>query len=182
MWSKFSSCFFFFKNLLLSAGRMRISKKNEENKKTQITLFWVNIWSNYVAQHAWTKSWLNLGSSLDSFFLTFWGPLFIDKKMLKPLFYSVFSKNLHFWSPPPPPKIRNTIYEHNCANWCFCCPFFLRFCYFGVFVVSGSFGRFLRGLKNQQNNQKGKKTTRCKQQNHSVLFSKREKPDNTDTK
>ena len=72
--------------------------------------------------------------------------------------------------------------------------FVLFFCIFGFWgfcCVRFYGGLFLRGMKkrqnskkwqnSKQNNKKGKKTTRCKQQNHLVLFL-REKPDNTVTK
>ena len=42
-------------------------------------------------------------------------PILVVTNMLKPLFYSAFSKTLHVLSPRP--KNRNTICEHNCANW-----------------------------------------------------------------
>ena len=139
-------------------------------RKRQITIVWVKTWSDYIAQHVWTKFWLNLGPSFDSTFLTF----LAFQKMPKPLFYSVFSKICIF---KPTPQNRNTICEHNCANWkkTFVGFFFSIFC---VFAVSGLFGHFSRGMETinsiqNKTTKKGNKTTRCKQQNHLVLLQKR---------
>ena len=47
----------------------------------------------------------------------------------------------------PPPKIGNTICEHNCANWKAIAPFFCILVL--VFAVS-VFRLFWRGMRNQQ--------------------------------
>ena len=129
-------CFlcFYFQKYFLSAGRMRFSQK-----KRKLPFFWVKTWSNFVAQHTWTKFWLNLGPSFDSTFLAVWGHFSFYKRCWNHYFYSGFSKNELF--KPTPPKLRKTICEHNCANWFFYCPFFLlfAFCFFAVSGFGGSF-------------------------------------------
>ena len=60
---------FFFKNPLLSAVRMtffRKTRKKRKTKKKKKHIFWVKTWSNFVAQHTWTRFWLNLGPDFDS--------------------------------------------------------------------------------------------------------------------
>ena len=133
----------FFKNLLLSAGRMSFSKANRK-KKTKITIF--KIWSNYVMQHIWTKFWLNLGPSLDSTFLTF---LAFFQNMPKALFYGVSRKDLAHL-----PKI-GTLFVNTAALTEKKLSLFPAFLFF-VFVVFG-FGFFWEQWKKQtfkQNNEK----------------------------
>ena len=129
-----------------------------------------------VLTQPWTKFWLNL---FDMF-----GPFFLFQMCWNHSFYNAFSKNLHFLSPPQ--KIRNTICKHNCAKWSFI-HFFLHFCFYVFLLCPVFWVDFLRGTnkkktKPKTNNKKGKKTTRCKQQNHLLLFLRKKKPDNTDTK
>ena len=74
-WSKFSLffLFLFFKNLLLSAWRMRFLRKTSKKKRKKHFFFCVKSWSNFVAQHTWTKFWRNLGPSFDATFLLIFG-------------------------------------------------------------------------------------------------------------
>ena len=183
LWVKIGPGFLLF--FLLCLSKIALFLQNEifqkniwRKNKTKIARFWVKTWSNYVARHAWTKFWRNLGPSFDSTFLTFW-LFFHFQDMLKPLFYSVFSKTLFF---KPTPENRNTICEHNCANWFFLFVFSCIFAFWGFCCVWFFGGLFLVGVKktpkkgqnSKQNNKKGKMTTRCKQQNYLVVFSKRE--------
>ena len=106
------------------------SKSTQKDQKGQFS--WVKKSATCLDQfltQAWTKFWLKTCD-------TFWPFLFFN--MLKPHFYSIFSKNCIF---KPAPKIKNTICEHNCPNWkelfvplsAFCflgfllCPFLLFF-------------------------------------------------------
>ena len=79
--------------------------------------------------------------------------------------------------------MKNTICEQNRAIFFFSLSFFSAFLLFWVFAVSGFFGGlFLRGMKKQKNktnfktkqpkNKKGRRTTRCKQEDHLVLWQK----------
>ena len=106
----FLCCSFY---LLLSAGewdfQKTIGKKNNY-------FFWVKIWSHYVAQHAWTKFWLNFGPNL---------PIFFPKNIEATIFI-VFSAEFAFSAHPQ--KIMTIICEHECAN------LFLAFLFF-VFLL-----------------------------------------------
>ena len=98
--------FFFFKILLISVGSMRFFKKNNlKREDKELPFFWVNLFHIF-------------------------GPFFPFSHMLKPHFLQGFQQKLHVCCPPQ--KIRNTICEHNCANWCFfvlfCCIFVVFFC------------------------------------------------------
>ena len=81
----------------------------------------------------------------------------------------------------PPQKIKNPIYEHNCANWFFFVHCFCIFAFLGFCCVRFSWGSFLRGMKKQtktnskQNNKnkKGRRTTRCKQEDHLVFWQRK---------
>ena len=127
--------FLFFKNHPLSAGKTKFFKK-KKNKNGQNWPFPESKnWPIHVAQHRGANIWLRQGQFLTREISLFGPFLAFSKDMLKPHFYSVFGTNVHFLSPPP--KIRNTISEHNCANWknvpffCFfafwACPFLLFF-------------------------------------------------------
>ena len=99
-------------------------KKKKENKKQKNTFCWAENLSNYVAQHNWTDFQLNLGQIFSSTILLIFFLFSFLKRCSNPNFYSAFSKNNLFVAHPP--KIRNTICEHDCANW------FLSFsAYFG---------------------------------------------------
>ena len=52
-------------------------KEKRANKRQKNTISWVKTWSNYVAQHTWTKFWLNLGPSFDSTFLLIFGYFYL---------------------------------------------------------------------------------------------------------
>ena len=69
----FVPSFVFHKSSSFWRGKWDFLRRKD---KTIVTLFWVKPWSNYVAQHAWTKFWLNLGPSFHSTFLTFLGHSF----------------------------------------------------------------------------------------------------------
>ena len=137
---------------------------------------WAKNWFNYVAQHTWTNFRLRLGPILD-IFKTSWNHYF----------YSAFSVQLH--SKRPPPKIRTTICEHNCANrtrsvvpfsaflfWVFCCVWLFFFHLFGGEEWKSKWTQI------QNKTTKRNKTTRCKQEHHFVLLYEKKKADNTDIK
>ena len=94
-------------------------------------------------------------------------------------YFIVFEQKIRILKPTP--QKRGTLFVSTTALTDFIvCLFFLHFCFFFVFAVSGFWGVFiLRGMKIQkrqnskQNNKKRKKTTRCKQQNHLVLLLKK---------
>ena len=97
-WSKFYLFFWFSKIFFLLQGKWELSKKLK--KMTNIAIFGVETWSNYVAQRTWTKFWPNLG-------FKFWLNLFdilgpFSKDVEPPShFYSVFWQELIFLSSPP---------------------------------------------------------------------------------
>ena len=122
-----------------------------------------------VLSQPWAKFWLNLFD-----FWVFFFPFFSLKICWNHYVYSVFSNNLHFLSPPP--KIRNTICEHNCANFFYFGPFFSAFLLFWVFVVS-VFWSFVweewKKTKFKTQQQQRNENHKMKQQNHLVCFQKR---------
>ena len=139
-----------------------ILKKNK--KKTNITICCVKTWSNYVAQHTWTS----FDSTLDQVLTQpFWHFLafFLLKICWNHDFYSVFSKNLHYLSHPPP-KHRNTICEHNCANWK--CLFFSAFFVFCCVRFLLLFGRGMK-TKNKTQNKTTKKERRPQDANNKTI-------------
>ena len=77
--------FFVFQKSSSFCRENEILKKNEQKKRPKKHHFWVKTWSNFVAQHTWTKFWLNLGPSFDSTFLLILGYFYLFEKMLKPL-------------------------------------------------------------------------------------------------
>ena len=78
--------FFVFQKSSSFCRANEIFKKNEQKKEKLKHFFWVKTWSNFVAQHTWTKFWRNLGPSFDSTFLLILGYFYLFEKMLKPLF------------------------------------------------------------------------------------------------
>ena len=68
----FLFCFSFSKIFSFSREN-EITKNIWRKKRHKLPFSWVKTWSNYVARHTWTKFWLNLGPSVDSTFLTFFG-------------------------------------------------------------------------------------------------------------
>ena len=79
--------FLLFKNIILSAGRMRLLKKIKEKQKEQKkTIVCVENPSNYVAQHTWTDFQRNLGRIFNSTILLMLGLCFLFEKVPKPLF------------------------------------------------------------------------------------------------
>ena len=167
--SKSSFCFpyLFFRNLLLSAGKMRFFKAKQKNDKN--TIFWVKNLSNYVAQHTWTDFWLNLGQIFDSTYFTFLALFLLAQNMLKPL-NSIFVAH---------PQKGNTTCKHNCANWLLFVLFFCMFVYWGFCCVR--FWSFFERNEKQKTKtghkttKKRNKTTRCKQENHLLLLTKQRK-------
>ena len=112
----------------------------------------------------------------DSTFLTFLGHC-LFQNMPEPKFLSVFGNKCIF-SPPPKkgtPSVNTTALTGNI------CPFFRFFWGRGVLLCPLFVGSFLRGMKkppkktlnSKQNNKKGNKTTRCKHENHLVLFQQK---------
>ena len=111
-----------------------------------------------------TKFWLNL---LDTFLA-----LFHFSKYAETANFIVFSANICIFKPTP--KKLGTLFVNTTALTDFV---FVRFsCIFAFlgFLLCPFFGVFLerneKKTKFKRNQQKGKKTTRCKQQNHLVLF------------
>ena len=113
-------------------------------------------------------------TDFDSTFFTFLTPVFLSQNLLKPLFYRVFSKNNNFVAHP---KKLGTLFVNTTAltdllvlffcifgSLVFCCVHFL-----GVF-----FWKEWKTKDWTQNNPKINKTTRCKPDNHLVLFTKKE--------
>ena len=99
---KFSFFFlfwFFFKNILLSAGRMRCFKKIK-GKKEFVFLLRLNP-SNYVAQYTWTDFQRNLGRIFNSTILLILGLFSFLKKCRNHYFYSVFSPKNENFKPTP---------------------------------------------------------------------------------
>ena len=75
-WSNFSQFFLFsfFKNILLSAGRMRFLKKNEQNKNKKniflsqnLVQFCCATYLDQVLTQPWTKFWLNIFANFGVF-------------------------------------------------------------------------------------------------------------------
>ena len=114
--------------------------KRKENKWLKITIFWVKNLSNYVAQHNWTDFRLNLGQIFDSTILLIFCLFSFLKICSNPYSYSFSANNNIFVAHPQ--KIRNTICEHNCANWFFGVSFFSAFLVLGVLDVSVFWGSF----------------------------------------
>ena len=157
--------FLFFQNILLSAGRMRFYK-NKRTKKN--TFCWVEICPIMLRNR--------IGQIFNSAFFTCLAPFSFLKQCSNPIFIGLSAK-ITFLQPTP--KIRNTICEHNCANWFFVCPFFSAFLVWGGFAVSGFFGLFLKIKQWTQNNQNRNNTTRCKPTSRLVLFIKRKQTTQT---
>ena len=134
-----------------SSRFLKITKKTEN--KT-LPIFWVNNLSNYVAQHAWTDSWLDHGQIFDSTFSHVW-------------------RCKHCFLPTP--QKLGTLFVNTIALTDF---FALIFCilFFGLLLrlVFGLFFEIKKNKKLTQNNRKRNKTTRCKPENHLVLFTKKE--------
>ena len=152
-WSKFSSfVLFLFSNIFFSLqGEWDFSKKWRKGRRQKLPFFWVKTWSNYVAQHAWTKFWPILGPSLDSSCLTLFG-LFSFPKYVETTILGAFQQTSAFFKPAPPPKKIGTLFVNTTAltdkkkktfSVFFVSAFLFFFC---VFVVSG----FLRGMEKQK--------------------------------
>ena len=130
----FFNCFCFWKIFFFLQGEWSFPKNKRKNKN----IFWVENLSNFVAQHNWTDFQRNLGQIFNSTILLIFG-LFSFLKKCRNHYFIVFSaKNWKFISPPQ--KLKNTICEHNCANWFFFVRFFSAFLLFWVFAVSGFLG------------------------------------------
>ena len=136
---------FFLKDILFSAGRMRLVKtcaKIVLNSPQS----WVHIWSNYVAQHAWSRYWPNLGPDIDSTFWTFGHLLviFCCSLFAEATMYIVFSAQTSTFLSPPP-KNRNNICEHDCTKWK------IIFCYvFDLFLARHEEAKNEKNKKNKQ--------------------------------
>ena len=88
-----------------------------------------------------------------------------------PYFYSVFSKSHIFVAHPQ--KLGTLFVNTTALTEFFVCPFFCIFA-FWVFCCVRFFGVFFWKEWKTQNNQERNKTTRCKPENHLVLFTKKE--------
>ena len=128
-----------------------------------------------VLTQPWTKFWLNLLGILEpfSFYKRCWNHYFI---VLSP-------RNWNFLAHPK--QLRNTICEHNCANWKMFLSVFFALLFLFFFAVSGFWGVFsLRGMKKNnkktiKTKKKGSRTTRRKQEKPLSHVTKK---DNTETK
>ena len=94
-------------------------------------------------------------STLEHFW-HFWA-IFVFQSMLKPLFYSIFSRHFHFLGHP---KTLGTLFVTTTALTEEKCSFFFCILGFGVFAVSGFWSLFERNEKTKkkhsmQNNRKG---------------------------
>ena len=69
--------FFVFHKTSSFCRENEILKKNEQKKDKKNAISWVKTWSNYVAQHTWTKFWLNLGPGFDSTILLIFGYFYL---------------------------------------------------------------------------------------------------------
>ena len=152
--SKFSSLFplLLFKYVFLSGGRMRLFKIKRK-KRQQITI----CLSQKSAQ-------LCCATCLDRFlsqpFSQFLDTLPFFSKYGETTICIVFSAKHVFCSPTP--KIRNTICEHNCANWF--CPFFSIFHFGGGGLSCPFWGHFfLKGMDKRQKTKLNTKEPKTKQ-------------------
>ena len=177
-WSKFSLFFFFvFQKSSSFCRENEILKKKRAKKKTKKKTPFLESKPGPIM----LRNMLGPGfdSTLDQVltqhFCYFLGIFTCFKRCRNPYFYSVFSKKENF---KPTPKNWRTLFVNTIALFFFSLSFFSAFLLFWVFAVSGFFGGlFLRGTKKQkkdkvQKKQKGKMTTRWKQQNHLVLLKK----------
>ena len=96
------------------------------------------------ATYTWTDSWLNLGQIFESTFFTFWG-LFSFLKICWNPYYIGFQQKWHFVAHPK--KLR-TLFVNTIALTDFC--HFSALLFF-VFVVSGFWSFFLKGMKKTKN-------------------------------
>ena len=179
---------FFFLSFFAFQKSSSFRKENEkgewdfqkETKKTEITILWVTNWSNYDAQHAWTNFDSTLGRFLTRPFWHFLA-VFGLSKYAEATIFVVFSAKMHCLNPPQ--KLRNTICEHNCANWEKCC--FNQHYWFKGFLPCPVFAfSFEVNEKTQQKIKKNnKKETRPQDENKKPLnlVAKKEK-NKTDTK
>ena len=148
-WSKF---FFFFPFMfyldLLPSWLMRFFKKAPK-KDQKWPLSWVKIGPIML------RNMLGLifDSSLDQCLtqgIWHFGAIFgLFKNMPKPLFIYCFQQQMHFESPPP--KIGNTICEHNRPNSKRSLLFSAFFIFFRFCCVWLCFAFFWRGMKTPQN-------------------------------
>ena len=149
---------FVFQNILLSAGRSKSVQCCATCLDRFLTRPWPDFWQPF--SHVWP---------FFPFLKICWNPYFIG-----------FSAETNIFVAHPP-KIRNTICEHNCANW-----FFLSivFCIlgFGGFCCVRFLVFFERNAK--LNTKQPKKTHDHKMQTRKPLriVYKKKKADNTDTK
>ena len=69
--------FFVFQKSSSFCRENDILKKTEQKKRKKKHIFWVKTWSNFVAQHTWTRFWLNLGPGFDSTILLIFGYFYL---------------------------------------------------------------------------------------------------------
>ena len=158
-----SKVFFFLQ------GEWDFSKKKQKKRRQKITIFWVENLSNYVAQHNWTDFRLNLGQIFGSTILLIFCFFPFSKKLKAqtPNFIGFSAQDNIFCSPPP--KLRNTICEHNSANWFFCLSFFCIFVFWVfccVWFLGGLFWEEWKNKKRQKSKQNNKKESRPQNANN----------------
>ena len=157
-----------------------IFQKHLKKKEDKLYPIWVKAWSNYAAQHTWTKFWRNIGPSFDSTFLSFLALVSFFKKCWNHYFYRAFSKDLHFLGPP---QKLETLFVNTTALTDYLFVRFFCIFVFWVFAVSGFWGVFFE--RNEKTNFKTKQQKR--KDDHKMQTTKplsptlTEKPDNTDT-
>ena len=90
--NSFFFLFWFSKICFFLQVEWDFQKKTKEKEDKQLPLFWVKNLSNYVAQHAWTDFWLNLGQIFDSTFSRFWPSFSFLNICWNPYFIGLSSK------------------------------------------------------------------------------------------
>ena len=160
-------------------------KTRKKRKKTHflsqnLVQFCCATYLDQVLTQPWTRFWLNN-------FCNFW--VFLPVlKCTKTTIFIVFSAKKENFKPTP--KNWRTLFVNTIALFVFFrCPFFLHFCFFGFLLCPVFWGSFFwEEWKNkkktkfktkQPKNKKGRRTTRCKQEDHLVLWQKN---NNTETK
>ena len=139
-----------------------ILKKNEHKKMCKKHLFLsLNLVQLCCATYLDQTFDSTLDQVLTQHFANFWVFLPFWNNAETTIFIVFSAKNENF---KPTPKNWRTLFVNTTALTVFFCPFFLHFCFFGVFAVSGFLGGlFLRGMKtkkrqnSKQNNKKTKK-------------------------
>ena len=142
----FSFLFFFSKIFFFLQGEWDFKEKRAKTKTKKTPFLSQNLvhfccatYLDQVLTQPWTKFWLNI-------FANFWVFLPVWKDAETTIFIVFSAKNEIF---KPTPKIKNTICEHNCANWFFCLVF-LHFCFFGFLLCPVFWGSFFERNENKK--------------------------------